>query len=80
MSSDEVSLARLIGEQNRLDQLGGGTPERVIDELLQHLATMDKLEPAAIDSMRRAIMAREREAIAAIREVAGPTEGKEEGS
>ena len=64
--TDNVSLCGLIGEAHRLEDLEGGTPERVIDELLAHLDSLDNLGPEAIELIRRAILAREREATTGI--------------
>lgn len=56
-----VSLADLIGPEKRIESLSGGNAELVITELLEHLAGVQKLADDAVESIRRAVLARERE-------------------
>ncbi len=63
MNNDQsVSLARIIGENTRVPELEGTTPDRVIAELLEELAERESLDDAAVASIRRAVMSRESEA------------------
>lgn len=61
-----VSLAQLLGNENRIEDLQGGTPERIITELLEHLAELENLDATSVDRIRHAILAREHEATTGI--------------
>ena len=56
-----VSIADLIGPEKRIESLGGGNAELVISELLEHLAGAEDLPSSAVDTIRRAVLSRERE-------------------
>ncbi len=66
MSDPGISLDAVIGQREYVDALKGTTPERVISELLDHLGTTEGFTSDALESMKKAIMAREREATTGI--------------
>ena len=61
MKQTGVTLAALVGSDQRLDDLRGSSPDRVIAELLDCLVRSQRLVATAVDPVRRAIAARERE-------------------
>lgn len=60
MNPSNVSLAKLITQENRIDELQGTTPDRVVAELLAVAAEHAGLDEKAQSSIRRSILARER--------------------
>lgn len=66
MSAAKVTLNGLIGAKNRADNLEGTTPDRVISELLEVLVEAGSIDASAQDSIRRAVVSREREATTGI--------------
>ncbi|MFQ5653410.1 MAG: PTS sugar transporter subunit IIA [Planctomycetota bacterium] len=64
--SSSVSLARILGDGGRIVELTGTTADRVISELLECLGREDGLDAAALESIKRAVLAREREATTGI--------------
>lgn len=57
-----MSLCGVIGDALRIHDLKATTQDRVIAELVQSLAMVEGFDASAQDSIRRAIVAREREA------------------
>ncbi len=66
MNEQDFSLHVLIGDSERVEDLKGATSERVIAELLECLSQTEGFTSQAIDSMKKAILAREREATTGI--------------
>ncbi|MEE8142953.1 MAG: PTS sugar transporter subunit IIA [Planctomycetota bacterium] len=66
MSESDTSLHVLIGEREHVEDVQGATPDRVIAELLEFMSQTEGFAAEAITSMKKAILAREREATTGI--------------